>query len=236
MATRKDQQPTAPDAPPVRPRKGRRSGVEAEEATPEIGGVAGPPKPTVIPEPPYLLTYLPERWGVIEGRVVPILSKLVARKGVNGVDFDERAKKVLMEGAITQARAKGGTVIPWNVDGKGRSYIKRVKGAGWVSRWETLYAGSDQRTVDSVGYADWLRSLIERGVLPDPPLYVLESLAEQLRARMAELHKKGAVNGAYRVRIERAEADLAAVEAEIARVDAIEAEDEGEATPDLVGV
>ncbi|MCA9495241.1 MAG: hypothetical protein KC621_35175 [Myxococcales bacterium] len=227
MATRVD------DTPPKQRRS--RGGADAEEATPELGGVAGPPAPKVTPEPPYLFVYHPERWGVIEGLVVPILSKLVAKKGVNGVDWDERSKKVLMETAVAQAQAKGGTVIPWAVDGRGRSYIKRVKGGGWVSRWETLYPGSSQRTVDSVGYATWLRSLIDRGVLPNPPLYVLAELAEQLQARIGELAKKGAMNGAYEVRVQRAQRDLEAVLAETERCEDLD-EEEGEEEPDLDGV
>lgn len=217
-----------------KPQRSPRGGVSVSEEAPDIGGVAGPPPPRIQPEPPYILNVKPERWGVIEGRVVPICAKIPALRGVNGVGWDEHRKRPMMEQALAMARQKGGIPIPWDVDGPGRSYLRKAPGGFWISQWETVYAGSDMRTVDSAGYADWLRSLIDRGIIPGPALYILEALAEQLRARMAELHKKGNI-ASYQVRIDRTQRDLDAVMAEMERVEAQLQEAEAvEAVPDLL--
>lgn len=218
---------------PPTPASSLRGGVASREAVPDVGNIAGPVAPRLRPEPAYMLVVWPERWGVIESMVVPICSKLSASRGANGVGWNERTKKPQLELAKAQVVEKGGTPIPWDVDGPGRSYLQQIEGWGWLSRWETVYAGSDQRSVDSKGYAEWLRSLIDRGVIRRPQLYVLEALAEQLRARLGELAKRGNV-GAYQPRIERTKADLKAVEDEIQRtVSDLQAAVAGEQLPDV---
>lgn len=207
------------------PRRRNDRSEAASEATPDVGGSTTAPASKVRAEPAYILVAWPERWDVMEGLVVPICSHLRCSPGANAVDQD-RAGRPLLQLALAQVKEKGGTPIPWDVDGKGTSYLKKVKSTGsWISKWQTQYEGSANVRIDSKGYAEWLRSLIDRRHIPDPQPYALEPLIDRLKARILALTRKSAVGNADL--IAQAKADLAAVEAELERVDSmpVEADD-----------
>ncbi|MEQ1571067.1 MAG: hypothetical protein ABMA64_35890 [Myxococcota bacterium] len=201
-----------------------------EEVAPITGGVSGPPAPLVKPEPGYYLVCWPDRWQVLEGLVVPCPSKLSLSPGANGMDAD-RNNRPLPEMAIAQVRTRGGVVIPHDIDGPGRSYLRKVRATGgWVSRWETLFAGSTERRVDSKGFARWMRDLVERGVVPAPAPYVLEALIEQLVVRIESWTKADPVG--YAPRIAAAKSDLLVVTHELEKAQLAEAEQD-EIAPEL---
>lgn len=210
--------PNPPSGPPpsASRSRARRAGVVMEDRDPEIGtvGPQGPPAPKIQPEPPFWFVYNPERWCVMEGQVIPLLYKLSARPGARGVGMDEEGRPVMGE-ALANIQIKGHTIIPWDVDGPGTRYLRREPTAGgWLSRWETPFPGSSIVRVDEEGYARWVRSLCERGVLGLPPIYILEELREQLVERIARNEQEG--KDSYRVSIERDRSSLEAVERELA--------------------
>jgi len=148
--------------------------------------------PSAVPlqsSPPFYLVARPQSpygWMVMCGRVVPALRKLMLVEGANGVSTGRDGAGRPAPNprhALDDARERGEVVVPWDVDGPGTSYIRRVPNTNaWVTRWETAYAGTDRVTTDSEGYAQWAESLVTRGIVPAPPLYALQTLAADRQA------------------------------------------------------
>lgn len=231
MAGRKLATPTDATTPTPAKRGSRRSAA-AKESTPDLGmGSRGTPAPTRQPEPPYLLVAHPDRWGVIEGMVVPLCQQLSMLPGCNGVDQNRRTGAPVVGNGISEVEKRGGKVIPFDIDGPGTSYLQKVEGGGWVSRWETLFSGSSSVRVDSKGYAKWLRGLIERGVIDDPPAYALDELIAQLDRSIEQAQKGGADK--YAAKIKRLQADRDAAQKELDRVEELIEAPAAEAVPEL---
>lgn len=196
-----------------------------EEELPQVGrrGRTKDPLPTVTPQAAYWLVFAPDRWGVVEGRVVPLLYRLVLAHGANGVDGGPD-KAPDPSAAFQMIEAKGHTVIPWDIDG--RSYLRSyVVGEGidaktkapiriksWHTRWETLYPGSEAIQSDTAGYADWLVKLIADGHLPQPRPYILARLQSQYAGHCASSAKKWGDDSDQARRYRR---DLEAIRAKI---------------------
>lgn len=225
--------PTPPSATAPATRAHPRGSAASVEATPTVAGSpTGAPPPTVRAEPGYYLVAHPDRWGVIAGQVVPMCTKLALTPGVNAMDADARGNPSPRM-AIAGVETRGGKVIPWDIDGPGTSYLRKVPGTGsWISRWETQFSGSSVVASDAKGYAAWLRGLIERGILFDPPGYALEALIEQMGRNIERYEERGAdKNGA---KIARIRADLAVVRAELERVSTLAEVATAEAVPEVV--
>lgn len=196
----------APSAPLVIPPRSA-SGAMVEEAEPELGGTRRDvePAPTGEVSPPFYLCVHPDRWAVMGGRVVPFVKRLKGTPGANGVDRDGAGRPV-MKLAIAQMEEQGWRVLDWKVDGT--SYLRRVRSTGgWVDRWTTVYAGSAEVTFDGDGFRDWLASLVTKGLIKPPPLYVLHRLAGSIERQMDRLRERGN----HPERIEGLERDLKVV-------------------------
>jgi hypothetical protein len=201
------------------PRLGRKPNEPqpgTEVATPDLGGngptQTPPPKAPEAWSPPFYIMVHPHRWGVIAGRIVPIVRRFKGTPGANGVDRDGKGRPV-MNKAIAEQGEQGWICIPWDVDGPGTHYLRRVIATGgWIDRWTTVYPGATEVTFDRAGFAEWLDGLIERGIVPRCPLFVLLRLRAVALAGVAKLRKHGDV---YASQIEIRERDLATLEAAI---------------------
>lgn len=155
-------------------------GYELEEHIPEAVATItkAPPKPRIAETPLFYWTHREDAYILMCGRVVPRLSKCkVGAVGVNGVGQATDGSPLPKE-AIASAIENGAKIIPWDVDGPGTSYIRRPKGMPGVhlSRFERCYPGSVQIDSDSAAYVAWLEGLVARGILPECPLRVLQTL------------------------------------------------------------
>lgn len=200
----------AKKAPPARQPRRRPGGVPMQAETPDLGhtGRQQAPPPKVSPSPPFWLTYIPNRWDVIgeeEPQLVPSLYALSARAGANGVGRHPKTDKPLPAAALAQAEENGHIPIPWDVDGPGTSYLRREpQTGGWFTRWEQLFSGSADIRSDADGYAQWLRSLIDRGYLPECPVHVIERLLERYERNLHRYEADGTdTHRAIRVRTEK---------------------------------
>lgn len=141
--------------------------------------------PKLPPMPPFWLVAHPDRWCVIEGRVVPLLHEFKLEHGVNGVIVhkDPATGELVIDsdGAEANLRSKGAKPIPWDVDGEGTCYIVEVAPERWLLRFQHAIEGSSQTLTDQVAYVEWLVDLQERAVLPRPQLHNLERLEATLR-------------------------------------------------------
>ena len=172
--------------------------------------------PRLPATPPRLLMAHPERWTVMQGHVIPLMGSLKLQAGVNRVKqtADGRFQKLEAEAALEE---QGWRVIPADIDGPGTSYIRQVAPGVFLSRWERAYPGSTHTDVDEVGYAEWCRSLIDRGVVAPPAPYVLELLRAKRQREHDELRDKVATTPSVKPTLDRLAADIAAVDAEVAR-------------------
>jgi hypothetical protein len=73
-------------------------------------------------------------------------------------------------------------------------------------------------SVDEVGYAEWLRSLIAAGKIAPPQPYVLERMRAGLQRQIGDLADRVQAVPSLRPTLDRLSADLRAVEAELVAV------------------
>lgn len=178
-------------------------------------GIAAPDRPRLKDRPPFLLMVHPERWGVVAGEVVPICGRLTLVNGVSCVKKNEATGKISIEEALTHRRKHGWRPIPLDVDGPGTSYLRSPCKDVYLTRWETAHAGSSVVTSDTRGYVAWLRQLIADGKLPRCPRYVLERLHTRITRRIAELQDRVRVLPSAQIDLEKAQAELKVIEAEM---------------------
>lgn len=179
---------------PTGPRHIRPAESAAVEETPDLGGTKRGQElpPAGPPSPPFYLAVHPNRWCVMGGRVIPQARQMMLRPGSGGIDSDG-AGRPKPSTAIAEAEEQGWTVIPWDVLGKGTSYLRRIQSTGgWVTRWTTLHPGAEDITVDEDGYASFWAGLIDEGRLDGPAPWVLEKLASNYRKEIEAETRKGA--------------------------------------------
>lgn len=199
--------------------KGRTGGraVVTNSVTPKLAGKVEKtkPPPQLESSPGFLYTHDPERWTVISGEVVPSLSKLKLQPGCNGV-VDTKDGEINATAAIDDAVNNGKTVIPWDVDGPGTSYLVTPKGRPDVhlSRFERVYAGSNQIDSDEKAYVGWLKSLVARDIVAPCPDHVLARMEGDLVKQIGDLELRPG-QGAFRAVLQR---NLAGVLCELAKL------------------
>jgi hypothetical protein len=198
---------------------------------------------------PIWLAFIPRRWDVADdgkgGRaVVPALKELRATPGSDGVGMVQRAdgsRVPDMRQAFDNLKERGHFVIPHDVDGPGTTYLSRTRvGTAWHPksgeelavwhwhlRWTRCHPGSAAYTTDTGGYTGWLRSLIERGVLPPPAPDVLDELESRYEALLERAQQRYANRSDHQL-IALHRANVAAIRAERARLITAAAEYAGE--------
>lgn len=172
--------------------------------------------PRLPATPPRLLMWHPERWTVMQGKVIPLMGSIKLQAGINRMrqGGDGRFQKLETEAT---AEESGWRVIATDVDGPGTSYIQQVAPGVFLSRWERAFPGSSHTEVDEAGYAGWCRSLIDRGIVARAAPYVLEMLRSKRQREHDDLLDKVAVSPSVRALIARLAADIAAIDDELAR-------------------
>ncbi len=189
---------------------------------PESGAVPKPlntptdrrPMPRLDPSPRFVMLAHSNRYTVMCGHLIPQLKRLTIEPGVNGVD-----KHGAWHGAVASQQQRGWVLIPEDVDGQGTTYLRVdqvAQGQRYRLKWEQVWAGSNRIGSDEQGYADWCASLMSRGLVPPPPLHVLEGLHERYTASVEQLAARVHAAPTLQARIDRIEADLAIVNAEMA--------------------
>lgn len=197
------------------------------QADPAPASNAGPqpyiPQPPqslakVLPHPPrgaFLLRFHPQRWALMDGDILPVLGTLKTEDlGVNGVD-----KAGNIDEAVMASQKNGWVILPWDVLGRGREYIRATDCQGgryYHTQWEIPQHSGDRvlaSKTDSAGYYAFLRELIARGIVPAPDPAVLEQgLLDVQRKRVENLRGKTNHPGVAEV-FETEKGRLAAMEA-----------------------
>jgi hypothetical protein len=181
------------------------------------------------PRAPFLFRYIPRRWGVMGGKVRPILGTLKLMPGVDGVDqalnrTTGSIERVVSTSAKIAAAERGHVVIPvdaipdeWADENGVRSYLRRPEGRSdlVVSMFERVYPGSKQIDRDDARYFEWLDWLVTTNVIPRCPEYELTAMASKLTEDAGRVQDRLAVQPSLAPELERLKRDLAAVQAEL---------------------
>lgn len=183
------------------------------------------------PSKPFLFFAHPERWGIMHGAVVPLLGTLRFIPGVNNVSVTGDPAM-----AIAKKLKEGWIEIPWNVRGKKTSYLRcheGTKGDVYMSEWETPHVGSKVITTNQAGYVEFLVSLVEDDVVPEPEMYVLEKLKAAAVKRAEDYGAKAHASPRFKMAAERALEDVELIESYMDDLGHAEEESEGAAVDDM---
>jgi len=174
-----------------------------------------------------LLTYHPDRWCVIAGKVVPLCGNLKLIQGMNAV-LTGKNGSVSLKHARAAMADNGWREIPLELgplnDGRGgRTYIREVvPGRYYCHAWEVPVVPGDARVIipDPAAYAAWLRKLVDDGHIPGPAPHVVARLISQARTSAAALARDAKVRAELQPDADVAAETLRVLEAEMRRVGA----------------
>lgn len=197
----------------------------------------GAPVTKVDACPPFLQTFNPKRWTVMGGRVIPLLGRIPFMSGVNGataiIDRTTGAEKAVQPSmARGMAEEKGHIIIPFNEipdsharmhgqDLANKSYLWKPRGRPDVtlSIYTKCYPGDTTLDCDEKHYLEWIEYLQDRGIIPTPPAYVLRRMLAKMEQERDDLADKARAKPSLAPLLERAEADVRAVQAELEKVE-----------------
>lgn len=179
--------------------------------------------------PPFLLMAHRRRWGVVRGKIRPLLGRLKLIPGVANVSVGTKGTTRVGMARI-HYEAKGWTILPTSTlppsQRERKSYLSRPEGRDDVTLcyWEQVFAGSTAKRCDEKLHDEFLDHIVKSGLVPPPELYVLE----RLRNEATEEHEK-ALDRATTYPSYKNIAKLAADRVKI--IDAAIAEREGDRAP-----
>ena len=181
------------------------------------------------PRAPFLFRFIPRRWGVMGGKVRPILGTLKLMPGVDGVDqvlnrTTGAVERVVSTPAKIAAAERGHIVIPvdaipdeWADENGVKSYLRRPEGRGdlVISMFEKVYPGAKQIDRDDAKYFVWLDWLVDTKVIPACPEYELTAMLSKLTEDAGRVQDRLATQPSLAPEHERLKRDIAAVQAEL---------------------
>lgn len=189
--------------------------------------------PTVEVSPPFLLFFHPNRWMVMQGEVVPSLTKCPLTRGVNRVMFGADNKPVIHQ-LKALMESKGFLLVRPDWAPKGRpSYIKSVQTktefgekTTYVSVFERTFSGGSKTSLDEKAYVAWLKELMDSGKIPGPSQFRLEQLSEQVQTRLKSAEDRQQQGTASSERVDQLRAEYGAVQKRLSEFEAVEVEGE----------
>lgn len=193
----------------------------------------GAPVTRVRAQAPFFFKVHSRRWGIVGGKVLPLVAKLDIQPGCGGIGQDRRTGRAMR---IAQTKAwnesRGWTIIPldsipdshWIDRSQPKSYLYRPDGRKNVCLdiYTACFPGLPDTQTDMVKFVEFLEYQIAEGVIPPCPVYVLSRLLSEQRekevnavskAAMAKTEESGAAYEAA-AKVHRTSADI--IEAEIA--------------------
>ena len=167
----------------------------------------------------FILVYVPSRWMIMEGALVPQLSKVPLEPGTNLI---EGSKNGGIRAARLSARlAEEGRIrIPFDWAPDGVSYVQEVQTriglsemTTYVSVFQEVYPGDSSTHHDPEAHVEWLTSLVTSGKVPPcPPFHVRRMMdKEEGRLLVAEASVKAHDSGSNRAALAAHTANLEAL-------------------------
>lgn len=180
--------------------------VPAEDAE-----LRGNHAPQLSPRPAFYYLAHPERWQVIEGKVLPLLGSMKIRAGVGGAVAGRTPGSVNLRAAKVDAEQKRRTIIPITsipdahaTPGVPKSYLKKVEGCPNVtlSLYEDAFPGSRETRPDTKRFVEFLEYQIESGVIAPAGIHILERMLDHRQKALERVLAKDGKNVAKKERLE----------------------------------
>lgn len=177
--------------------------------------------PHIPVEPPFLYIFVPQRWHICGGRLVPRVVKLPLVRGVQKVDQDKEGRWHLARLRAT-LQEEGRMEIPWSWAPDGKSYVARTETfhrgqvvTTHISCFDTCHAGDSTIYPDEVAFAAWLDGLIQAKRLPACPPHLAHAMLEEHRASLAnaEILAEDKPSASRRAKVEQLRQEIAVLEA-----------------------
>ena len=175
--------------------------------------------PRIPVSPMFLLVYVPSRWMIMEGALVPQLSKVPLEPGTNLIEGTKNGG--IRAARLTARLAEEGRIrIPFDWAPDGVSYVQEVQTriglsemTTYVSVFQEVYPGDSSTHHDPEAHVEWLTSLVTSGKLPPcPPFHVRRMMdKEEGRLLVAEASVKAHDSGSNRAALAAHTANLAAL-------------------------
>lgn len=150
-------------------------------------------------EAAHYLYHRPGRYQLVDGRVLPSLSKLGRVGGINDVaSIRQRTPGGWryvpdMSRAIAKLQRDGCQIVPFDVDTDAGfpSYLQAIPGTGrYCHRLCELVPGLEPVPPGPAVYADWLASLVSRGIVPAPHPSQVDALLKK-KTKLAQQLTRG---------------------------------------------
>jgi len=141
--------------------------------------------------PVFVLAWRADSWSVEGDSVIPSLLHLPLVPGVNGVSLG-RDNQIKVKDWMADRRERGDTIIPYEIDGAGTSYMRRYPvrgGYAHLLRFQTLHPNAIEAETDVLGWREWRAGLVTRGIVPPPSRGVIDSMLamyQQQASRVAD--------------------------------------------------
>lgn len=169
----------------------RTASPESKRRVPELSSQpTGATHPSIPVFPPFQYVFVPNRYTVVAGLLIPQLSMLRMAPGVNGVEAERTERgdtRYRVARARTRLEQSGQMAIPYDWAPDGVSYIQSVDTRPsndstiretWISVFESVAIGATEATPDEEAYAEWVSGLVKSGRLPACPPDVARKLLE----------------------------------------------------------
>ncbi len=154
--------------------------------------------PTIEVKPAFFFAWHPNKWHIMDGKLVPMLRKVRIYPGVSGIEPWVGGQPRI---SIAKARMQdaGWHILDYSLGPDG-TYLKPIEtrrpggdvAVTYVSAWEHAYGGSSRIGSDTQGYVAWLESLVKDGVIDPCPSHVAEELLEALQLELGKLEAEKA--------------------------------------------
>ena len=178
----------------------------------------GHDKPRIPYRPMFMLVFVPSRWMIAAGKLVPQLASYPLEPGVNLIE-GSKADGIRASRLSALLAEEGRIRIPFEWAPDGISYVQeietRIKGQDlmtFASVWEEVYPGDSQTHPDTPAYVAWLEGLVSTGKLPACPPFQVRRMMEQEQSRLmvatasAKAHDTGANREAMQAHSDNLEA------------------------------
>lgn len=216
---------TAPPPPSINPAFD--DSAHGAAFVPDEGGTTRARPVTRVPgAPAFLFKAHPNRWTVENGRLIPVLGKVKFIPGVGGCDADPRTGKPRIAPARMEAEEGGWTIVPFDripdahaAPGQAKSYLRTVEGRPdlVISIYDKVYPGSDRIECDMPRWYEFCDYLVASGLINPPSSHVLRNMLDRLRAHRDARAAKAVTAPSVRAEVAQIEANIAVIEAELAR-------------------
>lgn len=145
------------------------------------------------PTPEFWLKFHPDRWGLIDGDFLPVLGTLKLIPGLNGVSVNAAGRLDASKAALNLQ------INRWKLIERGEkdtedylTFYQGRSGAVHCTAWQTpmVRGNSVEWKTDEKAYANYLRSLIEKEVVPRIDEYTVDRLISDQERIVGELSGK----------------------------------------------